>query len=158
MDKKFKEIEEKVKKFLGIKELPDYEIKVNKSLSQRTAFNKKVGDKYTIYISPDNYNGLKHELIHLALKKFSYKKLKADLPVPGKYKKDNRKTCFMEYLTICLEIKMGSKDKIKENLDNYEKYGFSQIKESYNITDKNFKKKIDQKLINKIIKTNRSKR
>lgn len=135
MDEKFTEIESKVKKFLGIKKLPDYIIKIDKLLKRRVGFNKKVNDKYIITISPNNLNGLKHELIHLALKQFSYSNLKINLPVPKKYEKDDKTVRFMEYLTIIFEIKMGNPEKIEENLNNYEKYGFSKIKKFYNIVE-----------------------
>ena len=152
MDKKLKEIEGKIKKSLGITELPDFELKIDKRLSKRTAFNQKVDDKYLITISAENdnnpnYSGFKHELIHLALKNYSYDNLEINLQVPEKYKKDDKKTRFMEYLTIALEIKMGDREKIEENLNNYEKYGFSKIKKFYSIV-KNIK--LDQPLINDI--------
>jgi hypothetical protein len=138
MDRKFKEIEEKVKKSLGIDNLPDYELKIDSSLKQRTAFNKEVGNKYLITISAENdkkpnYSGFKHELIHLALKSFSYDGLDVNLPAPKKYEKDNKTVRFMEYLTIVFEIKMGNTQKIEENLNNYQKYGFTKIKKIYNI-------------------------
>ncbi|MCX6811875.1 MAG: hypothetical protein NT039_04245 [Candidatus Berkelbacteria bacterium] len=129
MDRKFKEIEEKVKKSLGIDKFPDYELKIDSSLGRRTAFNQKVGDKYLITISVEkdkkpNYNGFKHELIHLALKKFSYDSLEINLPVPKKYEKDDKTVRFMEYLTIIFEIKMGNSEKVEENLTNFERDGF----------------------------------
>lgn len=152
-NQEIKKIRSKVINFLGIKKLPDCKIKIDKSLEKRVAFNKKIGKKYIITISPDNPNGLRHELIHLALKQFIYSGLKINLPVPQKYEKENKKTRFMEYLTICLEIKMGSKEKIKENLNNYQEYGFSEINKFYKITDGYFNNRINQKLINKIIKS-----
>lgn len=157
MDRKFKDIEEKVKKSLGIGKLPKYDLVVDEKLIERTAYNKKVGDKYIITISAEkdkkpNYSGFKHELIHLALKSYFYNGLEVNLPVPQKYEKDSKVTKFMECLTIIFEIKMGDTEKIKENLNIYQKYGFSQIKDFYKsaieiIKDNN----LDQKLINKLI-------
>lgn len=153
MVRKFKEIEEKVKESLGIDKLPNFELEIDSSLEERAAFNKKIGDKYLITISAENdnkpnYSGFKHELIHLALKEFSYDGLKVNLPVPKKYQNDAKQTKFMEYLTIVFEIKMGNSEKVEENLNNYEKYGFSRIKEFYSIV-KNVK--LNQSLIQDII-------
>lgn len=157
MDRKIKEIEEKVKTSLGIDKLSDYGLKIDSSLGERIAFNQKVDNKYLITISAENdkkpnYSGFKHELIHLALKKLSYDCLEVNLPVPQKYENEDKETRFMEYLTIVFEIKMGNPKKIKENLDNYEKYGFSKIKKFYNIVKNT---NLNQSLINGItIKVN----
>ena len=151
MDRKIRETEDKVKNFLGIKKMPDYKVVTDESLEKREAFNKKVDRKYIITISPDNLAGLKHELIHLALKRFSYDDLDVNLPVPKKYEKDDKTVRFMEYLTIVFEIKMGNPEKIEENLNSYEKYGFSRIKAFYNIIgSNNLRQSFIGEIINKV--------
>ncbi|MCX6784692.1 MAG: hypothetical protein NTV81_02005 [Candidatus Komeilibacteria bacterium] len=134
-----KEIEEKLKRLLGISSFPDYELKIDNSLNKRTAFNKKIGNKYIITISTDkdnkpNLSGFKHELIHLALKIFSYINLDKNLSVSQEYEKDSDKAdIFMEYLVIALEIKIGNPQDVEQNLENYEKYGFSEIRYFYDL-------------------------
>ncbi len=157
MDKKCILIEQELMAKLGAKKLPKHDLVICSNVNERFAFNKKVSNKYIITISETdgrlNFSGFKHEIIHLTLKRFSFVALKVGLPVPNKYSRDNKRVKFEEYLVSCLEIRLGEHSNIEKNLDNYEKKGFTKIKQFYKIFLKIFKLgQLSQTAINKLIK------